>query len=273
MLGERSPRDHRSDTVHVDDVLGIEGRLVVGGQPPPRLDSPLEQPAARRHRTACEVLVGHVVRRDETDLRPHLDRHVAERQPALDRQRSDGGSRPLDGVPPAGGDPELRDRREHEVLRGGGGVGRPVEPNPHRARAALSDRLCGEHMGRFARADPPRDGAEAAVRAGVTVRAHEEHPGLRDAELGADDVDDALTVVVEVEHPDPGRCAPPAHVAEQHPAGGIGVGGAARRRRDRMIGRREREVGPPHRDAGALDPEQVGSGFQVVDQVPIHVEQ
>ena len=197
-------------------------------QLPPRRDGVVEQLAARRHRPAGEVLVGGVVRGDHADLGAHLDRHVAERQARFDRQDAHRWHRPTRrrGPRPAA-TPNVADRVEdHESLAVTLGAGCSVEPHSHRLRTLLADGLGGEHVRRLAGADAPGERPQPAVRAGVAVGAHDQHPGLGDAELGADDVDDALAGLADVEHLDAGRRAAPPHVAQQDAAGRIGVGGA-----------------------------------------------
>ena len=58
----------------------------------------------------------------------------------------------------------------------------------------LEERLRGQHHLHLARADAEGEGAEGAVGGGVRVAADDGHARLREAELRADDVDDALAV-------------------------------------------------------------------------------
>ena len=62
----------------------------------------------------------------------------------------------------------------------------------------LQQRLRGQHVLDFAGADAEGQRAERAVRGGVAVAADDGHAGLRQAELRADDVDDALLRIVQV---------------------------------------------------------------------------
>ena len=61
----------------------------------------------------------------------------------------------------------------------------------------LRQHLRREHVLDLARADAERERAERAVRRGVAVAADDRLPRLRQPELGADDVDDALAVGAE----------------------------------------------------------------------------
>ena len=74
---------------------------------------------------------------------------------------------------------------------------RPVVADPHRAGLGLHQALGGEHVLDLARPDPERQRAERAVGGGVRVAAHDRHPRLGDAELGADHVHDPLVIGAE----------------------------------------------------------------------------
>ena len=72
-----------------------------------------------------------------------------------------------------------------------------VDGDGHRLRPGLRQGLGGEHVLDLRRADAEGDRAEGAVRGGVRVAADDRHAGLGQAELRADDVDDALLDVAE----------------------------------------------------------------------------
>jgi hypothetical protein len=59
-----------------------------------------------------------VVGRDHARAAAALDRHVADRHPALHRERLDRRAGVLDDVPGRAGDAHLADRGEDQVLRG-----------------------------------------------------------------------------------------------------------------------------------------------------------
>ena len=73
-----------------------------------------------------------------------------------------------------------------------------VDAQLERLGLRLQQRLRGQHVLDFARADAERQRAERAVRRRVAVAADDRHAGLRVALLRADDVDDALRGVVDV---------------------------------------------------------------------------
>jgi hypothetical protein len=65
----------------------------------------------------------------------------------------------------------------------------------HVLRLLLDQRLRGQHVLDFRRADAMRQRAECAMRRGVAVAADDRRARQRKALLGADDVDDALALV------------------------------------------------------------------------------
>ena len=147
-----------------------------------------------RPRGALEPVEGDLVGSDHAGAPAALDRHVAERHATLHRERGDGRAAVLDDVSNGAVDPDLADRGEDQVLRGDAEAGLALVADPHRARAALHEALRREHVLDLARADPEGERAERAVRRGVRVAAHDRHPRLGHAELGADHVHDALAV-------------------------------------------------------------------------------
>jgi hypothetical protein len=77
-----------------------------------------------------------------------------------------------------------------------------VHVDRHGLRPSLGERLGGEHMLDFAGADPEGESAERPMGGGVAVSAHDRHARLGQAQLGADDVHDALVGVTHREQPD-----------------------------------------------------------------------
>ena len=148
-----------------------------------------------------------------------------------------------------------------------------LDGDGHGARPPGGDGLGGEDVLHLAGADAEGQGPEGPVGRRVAVAAHDRHPRLGEAQLGADDVDDAL----------PGR----PHGVERDPvlgavvgeglqlAGGDGVGeGEVEADGGRVVvGRGQGEVGPAHGAAGqAQAVEGLGRG-DLVDQVEVDVEQ
>ncbi len=101
-------------------------------------------------------------------------------------------------VPGAALYPEAADDVEDDVLR----VDTAPERAVHRDTAHLQrlhrQTLRGEHVAHLGSPDAEGNGAEGPVCRGMAVAAGNRHPGLGQAELGADDVDDALVGVADV---------------------------------------------------------------------------
>ena len=97
------------------------------------------------------------------------------------------------------GDAHLADRREDEVLGGDAVAHRADVVDAHRLGLVLHEALGGEDVLDLARADAEGERSERAVRRGVAVAADDRHARLGDAQLGADDVHDALVLAAERE--------------------------------------------------------------------------
>ena len=109
-----------------------------------------------------------------------------------------------------------------------------------------------QHVAHLRRPDAERHGAERAVRRRVAVAAGDGHARLRQAELRADDVHDALPVGAEVGEPD-AELAAVVLERRHHPLGQlVGEGPALVQRRDDVVDRRvgafrkrDRDAPPP----------------------------
>ena len=110
---------------------------------------------------------------------------------------ADGVTGVLEDVAGAAADPDAADEVEDDVLRGDAGLEPAVDADLVGLRVALEQALGREDHLDLARADPEGERPERAVGRRVRVAADDRHAGLRQAELGADDVDDALAVRAE----------------------------------------------------------------------------
>ena len=122
-------------------------------------------------------------------------------RPAIDRPRITLAGI-LDHVAGAAGGADLADDREDHVLGGAAERQLAVDADPHVLRPLLQQRLGRQHVLDLGGADAEGERAEGAVRRGVAVAADDGHAGQGEALLGADDVDDALADVVDVEQRD-----------------------------------------------------------------------
>ena len=97
--------------------------------------------SSRRAGAALDPLERRVVGRDHAGAAAALDRHVADRHPALHRERLDRGAGVLDDVAGGAVGAHLADRAEDQVLRGDAEAPLALVADPHRARLALGEAL------------------------------------------------------------------------------------------------------------------------------------
>ena len=183
----------------------------------------------------------------------------------------DHRARVLDHVADAAVDAEPADRSEHDVLRGDAVGQLAVEADAQRPRLALRQRLRREHVLDLGGADAERERAERAVRRRVRVAADDRHARLRQPELRADHVHDALAPAAGRVERDAELVAVPLErlellrrelVHRRVVAGG-----------DVVIHRRERQVGPAHPAAGEAQALERLRRGDLVDEVQVDVEQ
>src|SRR6185369_7128180 len=84
----------------------------------------------------CEFAAPHVGERgvvggDQAQPGAELDRHVAERQPLLDRKRLNRLARVFNGAASTGGDTQLSDGVQYQVLGSDTSRSRPLEGDAH----------------------------------------------------------------------------------------------------------------------------------------------
>ena len=99
---------------------------------------------------------------------------------------------------------------QDDVLRVEPGASVPVDVDAPDLQRLHRQALRRQHVAHLRGADPERQGAERAVRRGVTVAADDRHARLGQPELRPDHMDDALATAVEVEEagcPTRARCA------------------------------------------------------------------
>ena len=100
--------------------------------------------------------------------------------------------RVLEDVAGPAADPDPGDQGEDDVLRADAGREAAVDADLVGLRLALEERLRREDHLDLARPDPERERPERAMGRGVGIAADDRHPGLGQAQLRADDVDDSL---------------------------------------------------------------------------------
>ena len=271
--GVGAPGDERRHGGGVELDLTVEHRVVVGAQGLPVRDRGVPVGALRRLGLALDVVEGRLVGGDEPGLGAPLDRHVAHGHPALHGELLDGLAAVLHDVALAATGAGVGDEGEHHVL-GGHALGQAaVDRDGHRLRAGLGQGLGGQDVLDLGGADAEGDRAEGAVRGGVRVAAHNRHAGLRQAELRADDVHDALLDVAE-------RVQAHAEVGAVLPQG-LDLGAAHRvgdrlvpvDRGDVVVLGGQRQVGAADRAVGEAQAVEGLRRGHLVEEVEVDVEQ
>jgi hypothetical protein len=177
--------------------FAIEGCAGIGGS---LLHSATACPMLRlgREAAALEIGEGGLVGSDHAGAGAGFDAHVADGHAAFHGERADGGAGVLDDAAGCAVGADLADDGEDDVLGGDAGGQLAFDGDAEGLGLGLRQGLRGQHVLDFAGADAEGERAECAVGAGVRVAADDGHAGLGDAELGADDVDDALVARVDV---------------------------------------------------------------------------
>ena len=145
--------------------------------------------------------------------------------------------------------PDSRDQRQDDVLGAYARRQRAIHPHLEGLGLALQQALAGQDVLHLAGADAERQRAERAVRGGVAVPAHHRHAGLREAQLRADHVHDALAVAVDAQAPDAEIGAVGFELRELPGCNFIDDRQRAIGGRDAVIGGGDGEVGTPHLEA------------------------
>ena len=193
-------------------------------------------------------------------------------RPSIASERIDL-ARVLDHVAGRAVGADLADQPEDQVLRDDAARGHALEADEHLRRAAVGQRLRREHLLDLARADAERERAERAVRRGVRVAADDRHAGLRDAELGADHVHDALAAMSAAVAADAELLAVAVERVELLLRELVADRLRERRRRHVVVGRRERAVGAAHRAAREAQPVEGLRARHLVDEVQVDEQQ
>ena len=148
-----------------------------------------------------------------------------------------------------------------------------AEDDLHGLRARLQQALRGQDVLDFAGADAEGQCAERAVRGGMAVAANDGQAGLRDAQFGPDDVDDALVAAGHVEQ---GNAVPGAVLGQgfnlqprilvEH--GQVAVLGGYR-----MVHDGKGQVGPADLTPGGVQPGKSLRRGDLVDQVAVNIDE
>ena len=268
-----APGDLRLQVLAIDGDLALELRIGIAHEVLPGGERLVPQSSLRRPRAPRDPGKRRVVRGDETRARAHLDGEIAQRQPALDRHRPRRCAGIFNRVPACAVEPDLGDDPQRHVL-GTDLVGEPaIEPDAHALRPPAREHLGGEHVLELGGADPEGERTEAADGAGMAVgnrvgRARQDH-----AELGRDDVGDALLGIAEIEDADAVAAASFAHRPQEW--GAVGVRGvvAAGLGRDGVVLHREGQIGTSNAAVGLGELLEGMGSVKLMEHVPVDIDE
>ena len=146
---------------------------------------------------ATQVIDGGVIDGDKAHACAGLDRHVAERHAPFHGQGADSAPGKFDGMARTARRTDASDNRQRDVLGTDALAQTPFDADQHGFRFLLQQALRRHDVFDFGRADTQRHAAESAVRTGMRIAANDGHAGQGRAVFRADDMDDALTLVLE----------------------------------------------------------------------------
>ena len=194
-------------------------------------------------------------------------------RPPRPAHRPDGAAAVLDRAAGAAGSADLADEVEDEVLRRDVRGERPVEAHAHLLRPTLIDGLRRQHMHDLAAPHPECERAQAAMRAGVAVAAHDEAAGLRQAEFRAHHVHDPLAILPDVVNANAGARGFFAQAPQQRRRRRIGLVGAAGDGGDAVIGRRGGQLRIAHAKAALAQLDERLHAVEIVHEVAVDVKE
>jgi hypothetical protein len=270
--GIGAPGDLRSDLFGLQFYGDVEFCAFVAGKLLPAGDRFVKFFAAGNECAAFEIFERGFVWRDHSGAGASFHRHVADGHAAFHAQFADCLAGVFDYVAGAATDSDFSDDGENNVFCSDTVRTLAVHHDVHGFGFRLDESLGGENVFDFAGADTESESAERAVRGGVTVAADDGLPGLSDAELRADYVDDALVFAVHVKQTDAEFFAIlfesfklQLGVLVEDGQGAIGGG-------DGMVHHGEGEIGATNFTAFGTEPSKGLRGSAFVDQVAVNVD-
>ena len=114
-------------------------------------------------RAPLEVVIGDLIRGDHARASTGLDRHVADRHPALHGECPDGATAVFENVPLATACADLGNHRKDDVFRGHTGTQGSFDVDRHRLEGLQRKGLGGQNVLNLARADSESYRPKSAV--------------------------------------------------------------------------------------------------------------
>ena len=197
LAGVDSPRHRRLNLRGIDPHHVVVHGIGIRRERRPPLTRARERVAPGHERAAFHVPEGRLVRVHIPHARGAFNRHIAHGHALFHRHPIEDVAAVFIGVPGAAFDAEPLNDVQNDVFRVHAGPERSVHGNAAHLQRLDGEALRCQHVAHLRGADAEGDGAERAVRRGVAVAARDGDAGLREPELGSNDVHDALVDAVE----------------------------------------------------------------------------
>ena len=196
--GISSPSNKGFEVGGVNFDQAVESRAGVGGQVTPLGNGGVIFRAFRGELAALDIGKGGVVRGNHPGPGAGFDAHIADGHPPVHRERADGFAGVFDDVTDAAVDADAADDAEDDIFSHDAVGELSVDPDFHSLGLELAEGLGSEDVFDFGGADAEGETAQSAVGGGVAVAADDGFAGEGVAQIGADDMDDALVGTVAV---------------------------------------------------------------------------
>src|SRR5690554_1529305 len=202
-LRRRTPAHLRLDSRTVELNHLVENRVVVAAQGTPVFNGLVPGLAFRRERTTFHILNGGVIHRHHTHTGTALDGHVADGHPTFHAQTTYRLTTKLDGVTGTASGTNLTNDSQNHILAGHARAKFAVHLHQHVLHLLLNQTLGGQNMLNFRGSDTVGQTTKGAVSRSMGITTHNAHTRQSRALLRPNHVNDALTLVLDLELENP----------------------------------------------------------------------
>lgn len=196
-----TPRDGGDDVLAIKEninvVLGVRVRFE--GRPVGDGTVPLGAAVLRGKRTPLKVLKGDLIGRDHTSTSTTLNGHVTDRHASLHAELANNRSAELNDGTSTTSSSDNTNNVENNVLAGNTGRELTVDLDTHVLASAGKKGLGCEDVLDLTGSDTESQGAEGTVGGSVGVTADDGGAGKSEPLLGADNVNNTLTLIAHTE--------------------------------------------------------------------------
>ena len=224
-------------------------------------------------RAAVHVIVGGLVRGDQSGAGAGFDGHVADGHPGFHGQRPDGGTAVLQHVALTAAGADLGDDGQDDVLGAHAGAQRALNVDRHGLEGLERERLGGHDVLHLGSADAHGERPESPMRGRVRVAADHGHAGLGEPQLRADHVHDPLLGVTQGVQADAELLAVVAQGLDLGPAGEVRDWLVDGQRGSVVVLGGDREVRPAQLAAGEAQAFESLRGRHLMHEVEVNEEE